>query len=539
MKNPRVLGWATASLAIAGWAGICCLYPIYFQRDDVFWLLDWPMNHTWLDAFVRNTGDPYWNGEGRFLPVLALIRLLEQRLFGLHEWPYQFLLGVAFIFSLFFLFLIVKNARNAAAAALAVALWPVAFNGQMTTLFWFTDNIHIAEMLFLCSGLYVFTRSFGASRPGVALAILLMAFAMLTRDPARIILPTTLAAFMFFEGHFSLRWSWLRTILTTSIPLLLGVIYVLFFHNYGMSSGEQDPGFGPFLAAMLVRLGFYGKLLSGGITGLALVLPAAHVALKRVFPTRMALSLAAILALTVALMHWHYVGLLLLLVGGLCLPVRVWFFLPWVFVPLAGLLLIHNVIPTYMFELTFGAAALAGMQWAIVVEDLRSDSCLLRIPRTVALSGMVLLLLAGLGAGSVKISRLAKLLRLRSDMTMLLKQATPALRNLPEGSTLAIVNYEDMGIRFIEDMIHWSEEEKILTQSPLVPKKWATSWLRVIGRPDVAIADWGSQPQDAYLLLFTAKERAFFAKQNLPSETMAQASRGQASMVLLRLISPP
>ena len=43
---------------------------------------------------------------------------------------------------------------------------------------------------------------------------------------------------------------------------------------------------------------------------------------------------------------------------------------------------------------------------------------------------------------------------------MVLKQATPALQ-LPPGATLAVVNYEAMGIRFMEDMIHWCKRKTV------------------------------------------------------------------------------
>ncbi len=98
---------------------------------------------------------------------------------------------------------------------------------------------------------------------------------------------------------------------------------------------------------------------------------------------------------------------------------------------------------------------------------------------------------------------------------MLLKEATPELRPPPD-ATLAVIDYRDMGIDFIADMIHWSQREKILTQSPIVPAKWAGSWLRVIGRSDVRVADWDARPPDAFLLLMTRKERAFFLEQGLP-----------------------
>jgi len=115
---------------------------------------------------------------------------------------------------------------------------------------------------------------------------------------------------------------------------------------------------------------------------------------------------------------------------------------------------------------------------------------------------------------------------------------TPELRRLPPDATLAVIDYRDMGIDFIADMIHWSQREKILTQSPIVPAKWAGSWLRVIGRSDVRVADWDARPPDAFLLLMTRKERAFFLEQGLPHTVVARLERGRAAAWLVRLGEP-
>lgn len=537
MRKYHITTWAVLSLAVAGWAAVCNLFPIYFQRDDMRWILDWSMNNTWIDAFwVR---DPHWDNAGRFLPITRLFWMTQQRLFGLHEWPYQFLLGVLFIFSLYFLFLLVKRMHQLPSAILAVLIWPLAFQSLMTTLFWFIDICHIAEMLFVCAGLYIFARSMGTSRGGVWLSLFFMLLAMLTREPSRIILPAMLAVYLGVEGPRSLHWSWPKTILMAALPVLFGAIYVLFFHNYGLTSKELGLGDSSLLAGILVRLSFYGQMLVCGMGGLVLLFPALYVILKRVSPMSIALPGAAVLSLLLIFLRWHYVGLIILFAGGCCLPIRLWFLLPWVFVPLAGLLIVRDIIPTYLFELSFGAAALAGTQLAILLKDGLGWLPSLRLPRAIAITGTVILLGCGLGGAGLKIGRLADLLRLRSDMTMVLKQATPALQQLPPGATLAVVNYEAMGIRFMEDMIHWSQEEKIRSQSALVPKMWATSWLRVIGRPDVTIADWGSHPPDAFLLLITPKERAFFFQQNLPYETIAHSVRGQASLDLVHLLPTP
>ena len=154
--------------------------------------------------------------------------------------------------------------------------------------------------------------------------------------------------------------------------MILAAIYVLGFHRYGTTAPDPAAGAESLLDGMQTRLLFYGRLLTSGSAGAALLLPAAYVLCRKLLPRWPALAAAAGLALAVAARHWTYAGLALLLAGGLCLPVRCWFFIPWTFIPLGGLLFIRDIIPTYAFELSYGAAALAGMQAAILLKDLQS-----------------------------------------------------------------------------------------------------------------------------------------------------------------------
>lgn len=535
-KLPAVLPGLILGAALAGWAVVCTFFPVYFQRDDLYWILDWSMNNSWIDAFwIR---DPQWDLAGRTAPVIRLLWMSQQRLFGLNAWAYHFVLGAVFLFSLYFLFRLIRRAHGLPAAVLAVAIWPMAFQNLMTTLFWFIDICHVAEMLFVCAGLYVFLRGLSPGRRGLAGGLGLMVLALYTREPSRVILPTAGALLLAFNARELRGWSRGKALGIAAVPVILAAIYVLGFHRYGTTAPDPAAGAEPLLTGMRTRLLFYGRLLTSGSAGAALMLPAAYVLCRKLLPRWPALAAAAGLALAVAARHWTYAGLALLLAGGLCLPVRCWFFIPWTFVPLGGLLFIRDIIPTYAFELSYGAAALAGMQAAILLKDLQSGWPANRTVRTVLRTAGVLALAGALGAGGLKLRQMTRLLRLRSDMTMLLKEATPGLRRLPPDATLAVIDYRDMGIDFIADMIHWSQREKILTQSPIVPAKWAGSWLRVIGRGDVRVAGWDARPPDAFLLLMTRKERAFFLEQGLPHTVLARMERGKAAAWLVRLGEP-
>jgi hypothetical protein len=544
------LRWITLLAFLTIWLGTTLIYPSYFQRDDADELV-WSRNHTVADCFIP-TQDAALAHDGMYRPLRELPWLLMFRMFGLNSFPYHFLLGLVFIFSLFFLFKLAGNIKDDAAAYLTIFVWLGAFQFLLTTLFWFSVAVNNGfEILLATSGLYCFISGFGKSASKVAAGCVLMFASFLAKEAVILILPVTIATFIATQGRDNLKWNKPKTAMYSLLALLSGPLYLMAFPFVTQRMPTANASLGATAGKAVERIAFYGHFTTDGITGVILLTPAIYIIIRRFLTNKSGIDKYFALALVVSVSgavliagaHWYPAGIIVLLVGALAMPRRYYFLGAWIFVPFLALCFFRDQVRTYLYELSLGATLLTAIQMSMLAGDLR-DWWIARVTRPViTYAVMAVVLLSVFGCGVVKAKGQLAFLRDRSDVVMSLKDLTPSLRRLPAHSTVVVVDYASEGISDTELRL-FREARKIRTQASMLPSRHADNWTKIIGRGDLRVInfrDYIREPRryltdsKVFLWLMTAEDHKFAATLKLDTRDFALVRRGSGKASLLQL----
>jgi len=536
-------------LALAAWVAVILHFPFYCRRDDVR-MLDWSSRHPATDAFVPTPAAGLAH-DGMFRPFVYLWWEAMFGLLGMNSLAHHFVTGALFVLSMAALFKLAGRLIDRRAAYMSVAIWLGAFQSLLTVLFWFTDQLFPFEMMLAMLGFYWLTDGLGRSRTRVALGVgsILLLY---PQGEVMMVTATVSVALLFVTyGIRDLKWSRGKAWLCALVAGLLGLGYFAIIARFliGAIAGKPGTSHAQLLPLVMERLAFMGYHLSSGVCGLLLVVPAAYYALSRLLQPRlgrewgfvasMVLSFAILVGIQKTGLHGAAV--LVLLIGGLALPSRFYFLLPLAFLPIAGLTLYSALVRTYLFWPAFPLAIMAAAQWSELCRPL-VYWWLHRIrSRALGLAFLALILLGGGTLIARKVSGQIPVLRMRSDITMSLKDTRQLLRRLPRGAQVIVVGYESLGVNFKEDVRNWSDYEKVLYQPPLGVLE-VPLWCRVIGRPDlrvVSFADYRARSgkfvpgRPAYVFLMSPKDSEFFDAQRIPTETVGEVVRGRSRMRVL------
>lgn len=553
ISNKAGYGWfpyVVVGLALLAWAWIVHEYPVYFQRDDIK-ALAWTGNHSFVDCFIP-TKDAALSHDGMYRPLRELVFLAQYRLFGLNSYAWHFTLGVVFILSLVFNFKIAARICGYRTACLSIALWILPFQYLLTNLFWFQDIPHVLEMLLACAGLYFFISGFGKSGKRIVLGIVLMLLSFLSKEPAVVILPTVVSAFVLTNGKDIYRWGRGKTLIYGMLPLFAVFAYLALFPAILHRQASADSSGRWVLSAINERLFYYSGYLTSKLA-LLLVIPAIYIILKRLLKDRgtvnvfplMAIAAAA-LALGIAKLHLHPLGVIAMLVAGGLLPKRLWFLLVWIFVPFVGLCVFLDVIRSYLYEIVFGLSILSAIFANEMLHDFLGFWRARVTSRTVNYGAALLLVCAVCVVAAPQLKKQAQLMKLRSDITMNSKYIMPYVKQLPRGAVLVMIDYPSLGIDFRHDMTSWTDREKLLLQSPLNCQGTLAlgRWLKFIGRPDLTLIDYRTYSQNLgsiksqggiYAWTMTPLDRAFVRKVGLAGKVYAEVGQGDVKMSLLQI----
>ena len=543
--------WVVLSAALAFWAVIVYLYPVYFQRDD-FSELFWARNHSFVECFIP-TRDAALFHDGMYRPLRELLFIVQYRLFGLNSHIWHFLLGATFIFSFALFFKLIARVGGYLAGYLAILMWLVPFQFLLTNLFWLSDIHPAVEMLLACGGLYCFVSGFGCSPFKVVGGVILMSTSLLAKETVIVILPVTLSVFLVTAGRAVQKWRPMKTAIYALLPLLAVPIYfaalpAVAHRRVGTTLSDISV-----LIEIWNRLQYYGQSISSG-SGILLIVPAVYYILRssfkrqnnngRVFPLTFLASV--VLSLLLGSADLWLIALLVLLGAGLRLPRRMWFLVAWGFFPLFGLCLFEQVVRTYLYETSFGLSALAAVLASYMLRDTVSY-WRERVSRALVTYGaLAVIVLVVVGLGTIKFQRRCELLRIRSEVTMNTRRIMPYLKRIESGSVLVVVDYESMGVVVSKQALHWTDREKLLHLNPVtfMGTEGVRRCLSVHDRPDVQVVDFatfrknGPQPgasNKVYLWVTTWKEHEFVTSQNLHGRIYASVGHGLTRMYLLQL----
>lgn len=559
LQNAVWLRWLLLAFFMISWVLIVISFPVYFQRDDAKELY-WSQHHSFIQAFIPTVDNALWH-DGMYRPFREGGYLLLYKLFGLNSYGYHFALGLLLILTLVFLFKLAARIGNYATAYIMVFVWLGAFQFLLTNVFWFADLPHLVEIALISSGLYLFISGLGKSAIKTASGLALVLLAFLAKEPAMIIGPTAISVYLATNGVSRFLWGPRKTASLSILVLLTGPAYVAAFPYGFRRFAAGNASTSAAIGDLLTKFHFYGGILTSGLTGLALLLPAMCYLAMRLVPAKngkvsgmfpYAMAASGVMVLAIMKLHWSALGIVILFAGALAIPRDRYFLLPWAFLPLAALCSVALMVRTYLYESSFALAMLAAIQAQAVASQLIgwwNDQIRIR-----ALSYMVvaLLVLCGSGLLTVKLGKQAKLLRLRSDSSMLVSKITPVLCSLPAGSILVTIDYESLGYSDIlghSDVLKHSEvmrlpdEQKVLLQTPM-QYPHSIYWLKVIGKTDTTMVEFRNYQKNpdeyhrhspVFLWLQTKADHDFLAKQNLITRPFGSATQGEAKSEILEL----
>lgn len=377
------------------------------------------------------------------------------------------------------------------------------------------------------------------------------------KEPAVLILPTAVAVYIVTNSAALKGWSRARVLAYAGASLLFVPLYFIVF-PYALSRRSAPTG--PevtLLDAVMSRSAFYGMWLTSGLSGLLLLAPAIYYIVTRILSrkgrTSYSFPVAAVLAafISLVILKGHLIPIQILtfvlagalFVGGLLLPRRFYFLLPWVFIPFGAMLLFEQAYRFYLSEIAMGMCAMVAIMLELFFQDMAAWWSA-RITRpAVTYVAIALAIIVALGAGAAKAKKKVNVLKDRSRFSMSPKYLAPYIKQLPRSSLLLVLDYEDIGLSSARTLQELPDEQKVRVQKMLqVPD--VISYLGCLGRDDVEIAYWRDyrtkpakfrRHDRVFVWLMTENERRVFAGQGIPSGKVASVGRDFAKMDLLEL----
>jgi hypothetical protein len=527
-------------LALVAAALITWRYPVYFRGDDAAYLA-WAAAHANpLEAFSPSAAVLF----GSYRPLQNLVWWALHHAAGLDPAPYQFAATLLFLLSFVFFFRLAERLASRAVALGSLVAYATVFSFLGYIVFWFSDLTFILEIFFLNLALCWLVRGCLDGGPALALGVVFYFLAALAKEPAALIAPLVLLCFWWSRGATMAPPQRRRTALTAGVLLAVGVLWVLanpYMRHRQLLNAALDSA--TFVYYARLRWAFYARRLLAGagmlgaFAGLYLAVSAvlSKSKMSRAKVIGLSLALPAFVALVLRDAPSQALALLVLALAALVItrhpaaPGAVWFV-----APLVGLLNVGFFARTYLIEASFGLALVTGAalaDWAAWADKLRR--LMPPKPRVVATAAVALLAIAGLGMLAPQIHARLQTLQTVSDTRQDFREMVDYIRAQLDqpGATLIVVDYSDLGLLYVDNILDLSDREKAARQKTMTSDELGR-FLAVAGARHLAVHNWAWARQnaptgDVYVVAMNAAEKDFLDRQGQPLHPVREIRRGQ------------
>jgi len=507
-------------LAATSIAAVALLFPVYFRTDDTRHL-EWAATHPDpLAAF--EPGEAGLSATFRPLPLLVWWSIF--RCFGLNPLPYHLALLFTLALALIVYFECLARILSARAAAFGVVALAVCFSYLAQVGFWFSNLALALELLCIHLALYwILTKS---SRGSAALGVLAALGAMLSKEPAVLLLPAVAMTHLWsrwpaWSTATRRRGTWTCATLTV-LALLWTVVHPHFWNRTQVFGHSADR-----LGFLWERWSFYASQLLSG-PGILLALLIVYQSWRCWFESgtgRGKRSLVALLACSGAAIVLARFPELALLVLMLACAAIFWsrrsesFSAVWFALPVIALLTVELYVRSYLAEAAFGAAALAGvaLDRVATLVPLRSSQLRRPVVRLITIAALIAMAVAAVPRIKQRLETLRVVSAARQNLEAVVDYIDTHLRS--PGTQLFVIDYEDMGLSHVEDILPLPDRLKAQRQKTMTSDDLGRL-LRLV-RPNVEVHNLGAiriegNGAPTYLLVMSRFEHDFVEGLALP-----------------------
>jgi 4-amino-4-deoxy-L-arabinose transferase-like glycosyltransferase len=454
--------------------------------------------------------------------------------------------------SLVLFYKVARQASPRPSAIVSLVLYPLIFTYLIHIVFWFSDLTYVLELVFINLSIYLMIAAVRKQSGMLVLAGLAYACAVMAKEPSIVLVPAVTAAFLWSEwcklGRQKRRVSLVYLALISCAGAMWLLVNPYVFRRQGL---ELASGFGGVWSFVSQRWRFYANRLSSG-AGIIVWIATAFLVGQTYLRGRphwqgreQFFCLAASVVLSLAIVQVPGIALAVLFALMALLAASrhaATLGAVWSAVPLAGILAISYVVRTYLVEASLGLAMVAG---AGLVEIGRAvwgwyRRRHRRVQATFAGLAAVLIVV-GLVVFSPSLSGKVRALHTVSETRQNLRSMVDELArsDLDRALTLVVVEYEDMGLDYVEDILPLSELPKARRQKTMTGDQ-LQRFLRLAGLPNVEVRNlaWLSEnPGDAGVLVLAmnAIERRFLESQDISLQLVFAAEGRWSSSWLFQV----
>lgn len=479
-----------------------------FWLDDVLLML-WAKTNSFGDIIDPIKGQMI----NSFRPVFTLTAFLLTRFAGWdHPFWWHLTLDLSLITGITFTGLTARYLiKRWYALEISIALYWLAFLPILNIFFWYSDLTFGLEIAFTASAWYFGLRGLYEARMGYwLLAMLLGSFAVLSKEPAFVLVHLVLLGSFLLERHQIIR-VWKTH--PGSRSLCASVLYVLLVALtiwVALVSPTKANRFFPISTPDLHdlvrdRIDYYSAIYLSVTARILLFVPMVYASIQALFGSKMKMSRVArfsffsFFAIILALLCFQNILISIAIVTFIFLTLsvlpnaeqgsarRLLPFVACLVIAIGALLFTIQLVKTQLTEAALLTSILASFAWCLwsidfikVIELYRSKKTF----RWVTISGISLIAIALIIGIWPRIVREERLLREVRDVR---QNANDAVRwsamNLPSGSLLAVTDYSLYGIDG-SGAITAKDDEAKLAEQPTFAGGFVFDALAVLGRTD-------------------------------------------------------
>ncbi len=484
-------------------------YRMPFRLDDVLLML-WAKTHSFRDIIDPVSGQMV----NSFRPIFTLTAFLLSRFAGWnHPFWWHLTLDLSLLTGITFTGLTARYLiRRWYALEISILLYWLAFLPILNIFFWYSDLTFGLEIAFTASAWYFGLRGlYEANIRYWFLAMLLGSFAVLSKEPALVLVHLVLLGSFLLERH-RIAVAWMgkskssRYFVIVAYAILLCITAWVAFVS--PTKGNRffsltSPGVQHFVRE---RIDYYSTIYLSITARMLLFLPIVYTFLRTLFERRMKKFTSA---------QFLFVSLLAIVSSALCfqnilvsVPLVTFIFimiatipnaeqgsarrlLPFVaclVIAIGALLLTIQLVKTQLTEAALLTAILSSWGWCVWSEDFSRAIQPYRAKkafRLVAVSSISLIAVIIVVAISPRLFREERLLREVRDVRQNANDAVQwSAENLPRGSLLAVTEYSLYGIDG-PGAITSKDDETKLAEQPTFAGGFVFDALAVFGRKDI------------------------------------------------------
>ncbi len=519
------------------------IFPIYFREDDVYYLR-WAASYkSPISAFIPATAVMF----GVFRPLQNIIWWVMFRVFGLDPTGYQFVTILLYLLSFLWLFEFMKRSFDLKTAVLSLFLYLACFNSFIYIMFWFSDLTFILELFFIYLALIFLCPLALKNRLYLIVGVFFFILAILSKEPACLIVPISA---IFF--HASKRVEVGRAAFRLNMAVSLGILLVgalVIMKTPSMDSRQESilaNGFAEafkfvahrwsFYSAQLLRR--YGFPIVGLLTYSFLGRPGFKPYIGKIpaLILSFAMGIVAYLFPSFGMVVFVVMGLLMILRLG---PEAIG--ISWFGLVFAGIMLLGFVTRTYLIEATFGLTIAGAFGLKLVLDDFvlnRLDRISMKTKIIAGAAIAIIVMIAGVFVLKDKTASLQMVSAQRQNFADVIEYIE---RNIPDGSTIIVIDYEDMGLGLNTDIAVLDDETQGRIRKTMNCKQVYTI-LKLAGK-NLSVVNYspslGSYNGDTFVFTMNNNEVKFLKSENPDVVEVFSADRMGEGARLFRVPPKP